>query len=102
MLLGGGGEPLSQRNMAAPAALNDATAAPSRWPKPSADSAPHGTHRNCRTQVRLLRPSLVHAPFNPSPLGSKIENIGEFAADASGVSFCQVYPTLAHKSVDGE
>lgn len=26
----GGGEPLSQRNMAAPAALNDATAAPSR------------------------------------------------------------------------
>lgn len=56
--LGGGGEPLSHRNMAAPAAPNDATA-PSRWPTPSADSAPHGSHRNGCTQVRLLGPSLT-------------------------------------------
>lgn len=63
----GGGEPRSHRNMAAPAAPNDATAAPSRWPTPSADSAPHGSHRNGCTQVRLPRPSHADTRFNPSP-----------------------------------
>lgn len=49
-------------------------------------TARHAPHRNWPTQVRLLRPPLAHAPFNPSPLGNKIENMGETGAPEAVLS----------------